>query len=304
MANFTTTHHITLLNVTVFDGQLSWLNQTNAVRTATITDVGGDGILTRNVESYISDARFSGFYVSVGGQHFGIFNKGTVWVIPYNDNQLNLGSGVPIASEITAGSTALYTNALHTAANCFLTGTQIATPFGGRPIETLQPGDLILTATGAAIPVLWVWHQQMPNITGVGEGRAPIRIAAHALGPGCPERDLMLTADHALWVDGFLIHAGALVNGRTIRPVSMTEMPASFGYWHIETEAHSLIMAENCPVESFLPYTARFTYDSHAAYLAQHGHDRIIRELPLARIGAARLVPAAIRARLGMTRAA
>jgi hypothetical protein len=306
LANFPVTHYIMLNTVTQSDGVLRWTGQgNNNAANTTIIDVGSDGILTQGSDSYNvgqNITRFSGYYVSVGGQHFGIFNVGVFWVIPYNANQLNLGAnGVPIAPEIDSGSTSLFSIALTTAANCFLTGTRIATPQGARPIESLRPGDTILSADGRTIPVVWVWHQETPNLFGLDPDRAPIRITAHALGPNCPDRDLMVTGDHALLVDGLLIHAAALINGTTIQRLPLSALPATFGYWHIETEGHSLVMAENCPAESFAPYTARSSFDSHPAYLARYGGDRVFAEMRLPRIGAARLVPPCIRAKLGIT---
>lgn len=306
MANFSVTHYIALHTVTQSDGVLRWAGQgNNNAANTTVTDVGSDGILTQGSDSYAigtTTARFTGYYVSVGEQHFGIFNSGLFWMIPYNANQLNLGAnGTPIVPEITSGSTSLFANTLTTAANCFFEGTRIATPSGARAIEELVPGDRIVTASGGVVPLRWIWQQSCPNIFGMGHDRAPIRICAHALGPNCPERDLRVTADHALWIDGLLIHAGALVNGTTIRRETMASLPASYSLWHLETEAHSVILAENCPAESFLAYTDRAQFAGHADYLIRFGRDLPIPELRLPRIGAARLVPPHIRAKLGIT---
>ena len=309
MATFHATHSIQLSGWSLAghrdnpltSGTFSWTGWSPSHFNGNISDIGTAGALDRGSDFFASSGNtFTGYFVTIGGQNFGIFSVGSLRVIPYNAAQFDITTAFPN----TASSTTSFSASLTTAANCFLGGTRIVTPMGAQPVETLRPGDLIVTSEGAAIPALWIWQQPITNIFGLGTDRAPIRIAAHALGPNCPERDLMVTADHALWIDGFLIHAGALVNGTTIWPVPMADMPASFSYWHIETEAHSLIMAESCPVESFVPYTARSAYEDHAAYLAQYGHDRIIAELPLPRIGAARLVPAAIRARLDIARAA
>jgi hypothetical protein len=308
MADFVATNYITLLfvNATV-PGQLSWLFETNNVTTAgVVTDVGNDGILTQGVDTFISGSTYTGFYVDVDGQFFGIFRHGPTgtYYIPYDREQMNLGHGIPILPAIVARTTTLFDATLENAANCFLTGTHIATPGGERPIETLQPGDLVLTADGTATPVLWVWQQKITNIFGLGEARTPVRVAAGALGAGCPSRDLIVTADHALVVDGMLINAGALVNGTTIRFEPLSRMPAEFTYWHIETEAHAVLMAENCPAESFVDYTPREGFDNHAAYLERYGQDRLIEEMPMIRISTPRLLPPDLRARLGISRAA
>ena len=47
------------------------------------------------------------------------------------------------------------TNFASPAPVCFLEGTLIATPTGPRAVETLQQGDLVVTADGQMLPVLW-----------------------------------------------------------------------------------------------------------------------------------------------------
>lgn len=307
MPDFQITHHILLSGVTATTGQLSWTGQSNSVRSATIADVAQDGILTQGVEAYTAGPltfTYSGWYVSVGGRHFGVFSNGTHWFIPYNITQFNLGQGIPIVPEITAGSTSLRNAALNTAANCFLTGTRIATPTGPRAIETLRPGELVTTAEGGHGPVIWVWRQDLVNIPGVTDARAPIRIRAGALGPGLPARDLIVTADHALALDGLLIDAGALVNGGTIARLPLDALPGDLSYWHIEMPGHCLLLAEGCPAESFLPLTDRRAFADHAAYIATHGGERFFGEMALPRVSAARLLPGAIRQRLGIGLAA
>lgn len=187
---------------------------------------------------------------------------------------------------------------------CFLGGTLIDTPAGPRAVEELRIGDPILTAEGRIVPVKWVGRQTTLTRFGPAAGRAPIRVAAGALGPNMPRRDLRLTADHALLVDGLLINAGALVNGTTIAPIPLARMPARFTYWHVETEAHSVLLAENCPSESFIDYTPRAGFDNYAEYVAQGGDDAVITELPMPRISTPRLLLPALRQRLGIGRAA
>jgi hypothetical protein len=302
LANFTGTHYIQLLHITVTPStSLGWSDYRVVSSNGTVTDVGNDGTLTRGSDSYVFGSTFSGFYVEIGGQNFGIFNIHGNWVIPYNTAEFDLAASATFSPTNISGSTSLFANTLTTAANCFFEGTRIATPNGARAIEELVPGDRIVTASGGVVPLRWIWQQTCPNIFGMGDDRAPIRICADALGPGCPERDLRVTADHALMIDGLLIHAGALVNGTTIRRETMASLPATYRLWHLETEAHSVILAENCPAESFLAYTDRSQFADHADYIARFGRDMPIPELRLPRIGAARLVPPHIRAKLGIT---
>ena len=301
MADFSFTNYINLPSAEVVSGQLTWSTPGNIATGGTVTDVGTDGALKLNSDSFrlfSIDIKFSGWYVSVGGQNFGIFNSNSpnIWAIPYNKNEFNLGTApASIPPEITSGVTSLYTPTLHGSANCFLTGTRIATPHGPRAIEALGRGDLVLTADGRAIPIIWVWRQEILNLQGLSEDRTPILISANALGEGRPARDLVVTADHAMALGGCLINAGTLVNDITIRRLGTAQMPARFRYWHIETAAHEVLLAENCPTESYIPYAPRQVFDNYDAYLAHYGSDLPIAEMDLPRISAARMVPQVLR---------
>ena len=76
----------------------------------------------------------------------------------------------------------------------------------------------------------------------------PIRVCAHAFGPGRPARDLRLSPDHAVYCEGALIPVRYLVNGGTIRQ----EPAAAITYYHVELPAHDVILAERLPCESYL----------------------------------------------------
>jgi hypothetical protein len=284
LANFQGTHYIHLFGATpVAESSLSWTSYNPVANGSVVTDVGSDGVLTQGSDRYVFNMTFSGFYVEVGGQHFGVFNAGTNWIIPYNNTQFDLAGVLP-----QVGSTSLFIETLTTAANCFLTGTRIATPEGPRAIETLGPDDRVLSADGRALPIIWVWRQEIVNIHGLSDSLAPILITANALGPGRPARDLIVSADHAMALDGILINARAMVNGTRIRAIPAAQMPARFCYWHIETMDHELLLAENCPTESYIDYTPRTRFDNIDGYMARYGQARSIPEMPLPRISAAR----------------
>lgn len=186
---------------------------------------------------------------------------------------------------------------------CFLAGTQIATPEGEAPVEDLQIGDEIVTAEGKAISVKWIGVQRVFTAFRPPERLRPVRIAAGALGAGLPRRNLQVTADHALEIDGLLINAGALVNGSTVDWMTPEEMGASFTVYHVETENHDLILAEGTPAETYIDYIGRSYFSNYAEYLDLYREERTIHEMSLPRISAPRLVPASVRARLAADRA-
>ena len=61
-----------------------------------------------------------------------------------------------------------------------------------------------------------------------------------------PRRDLLVSPQHALYLDEVLIPARCLINGSTIaqKPVSVIE------YFHIELPRHDLLLAEGLPTQS------------------------------------------------------
>ena len=179
---------------------------------------------------------------------------------------------------------------IQTTLMCFCADTMIATPTGPRAVQDLAVGDVIYTVSGTTT-VKWLGEQavdvQLTNPKKVN----PICISAGALGAGLPLRDLIVSQDHAIEIDGLLINAGALVNNTTIRQVE--QMPLSgFSYYHIDTGNHELLMAEGVAAESFIDYASRDSFEG------QGTATDVIAEMPLPRISSARMVPKAIKAKL------
>ena len=174
---------------------------------------------------------------------------------------------------------------------CFLAGTMIATPEGEAAIETLKAGDLVLTSDGAARPVRWLARQTVSTLFADPLKVMPVLVRAGALGENLPLRDLFVSPDHALMIDGVLVQAGALVNDGSI--LRHAAMPRTFVYYHVELEDHSLVLAEGVPAETFIDNVARRAFDNW-----EEAPEAAIAELDLPRVKSARQLPAAIRARL------
>ncbi len=144
-------------------------------------------------------------------------------------------------------------------AACFLDGTRIGTPDGPVAIEHLRIGDLVLTASGEARPVRWLGHRRVET------GRHfspiavwPVRVHAGAFADGQPLRDLWLSPDHAIAVDGVLMPVGALFNARTI----VREPRDTVTYWHLELDTHDVVLAEGLGCESYLDTGNRAAFDN------------------------------------------
>ncbi|MCT8162204.1 Hint domain-containing protein [Pseudoruegeria sp. SHC-113] len=182
---------------------------------------------------------------------------------------------------------------------CFAEGTMIATPAGERVVETLEIGDRILTADGREIGVKWIGQQTVSKQFTPETRFRPVRIRAGALGDGVPNADLTVTPDHALMIDGFAINASALVNGTSIDWVPMGQLADRVTYFHIETDTHDVVLANNTPAETFVDYVTRGRFDNFAEYRALYGDEDAITEMSTPRISAARLVPRTILDRIG-----
>ncbi|MBV8104522.1 MAG: Hint domain-containing protein [Hyphomicrobiales bacterium] len=167
------------------------------------------------------------------------------------------------------------TNHLISTIPCFAAGTLIRRPRGDAPVESLQVGDLVVTASGEPRPVKWIGHSDFdlrshPNPRPV----FPVRIAADALGPGRPSQDLYVSSGHSICIDlcgEVLIPAGLLVNGTTVAPVEVEEI----SYWHVELDSHDILIANNLPAESYLAMGNRtFFAEAGATVDAPEGGER------------------------------
>lgn len=182
---------------------------------------------------------------------------------------------------------------------CFAAGTMIATPNGDVAVETLSIGDSILTASGETIAVKWIGRQSLRPVA-AGEKFQAVRISQGALGDNLPNQDLTVTAGHGLIIDDLVINAGVLVNNSSIRFVPSNELPAVVTYYHVETENHEVIIANGTAAETYVDYIDRKAFDNYAEYVALYGNEARIVEMPRHRISSRRLLPLAVRQRLGI----
>ncbi|MFN7304956.1 MAG: Hint domain-containing protein, partial [Acetobacteraceae bacterium] len=101
---------------------------------------------------------------------------------------------------------------------CFAEGTRIVTPSGEDVVENLRAGDMVLAMRAGQAgfePLRWVGFMDIavPRNATMAAKTAPILIKAGAIAPGMPARDLRVSPDHAMEIDGHLIPAKHLVNG-------------------------------------------------------------------------------------------
>ncbi|WP_336947137.1 Hint domain-containing protein [Asaia sp. HN010] len=139
---------------------------------------------------------------------------------------------------------------------CFLAGALIRTPNGAMPVERLKAGDEVC-----------VWNPEkqkteIRTLTWSGVGKAavnsaasddlagwPIRICKDAIKQGVPSRDLLITSDHCLFIQGVFVPARMLVNGLSI---IYDKTIRQFDFYHLESADHAVIWANDLMTESYL----------------------------------------------------
>ncbi len=160
---------------------------------------------------------------------------------------------------------------LITEAACYGPGTLILTQSGERPIEALVVGDLAVTASGLLRPIRWIGQRRVDcRRHPAPETVWPYRVAAGAFAPGQPSRDLLLSPDHCVVIETADGPAFATIrtleNGATITQTPVDEIV----YRHVELDAHSVIVANGLPAESFLDCGNRRAFDGDVVSLRPH----------------------------------
>jgi hypothetical protein len=152
-------------------------------------------------------------------------------------------------------------------APCFAAGTRIATPRGEIAVQALAVGDMVTLVDGTAARVEWIGRRRT-NLARHPrpEAAQPVRIAAGALGEGVPARDLVVSPDHALFLDGLLVPAKALINGANIVQLNRKTVT----YYHIELAAHGVLLAEGAAAESYLETGNRGAFENGGAPVMLH----------------------------------
>ena len=151
---------------------------------------------------------------------------------------------------------------------CYRRGTTILTDHGGVAVEELRAGELVVTVSGVARPIRWIGHRHLDLARHPApEQVRPIAIRAGAVADGVPCRDLFVSPDHAILLDGVLILARQLVNGVSI----VRDMQCqAVTYYHVELETHDILLAEALPAESYLDTGNRGLFENGGVPLILH----------------------------------
>lgn len=154
---------------------------------------------------------------------------------------------------------------------CFLEDTQIAVPDGLKAIQDMAVGDeVLISREGVTVTdaITWVGKAHWNVRTHLPDDQAgyPVRVLQNAIAEGVPFKDLLVTAEHCLFLNGHFVPARMLVNGRSI---FYDKTITSYDYYHIETTKHSIVSADGLLTESYLDTGNRhsFSQDSKVIQL-------------------------------------
>ena len=155
-----------------------------------------------------------------------------------------------------------------TTAPCYCRGTRILTEHGEIAVERLAIGDRVVTADGDARPIRWIGNRTVYLSRHPAPQMArPVLIRANAVADGVPHRDLLVSPDHAVLIDGLLVLARTLVNGGSIEYDLKCDTAI---YYHVELETHDILLAEALPAESYLDTGNRGLFENADIPLTLH----------------------------------
>ncbi|WP_082064699.1 Hint domain-containing protein [Acetobacter orleanensis] len=163
---------------------------------------------------------------------------------------------------VVDGSTGLFE--LEEGTPCYCRGTLIATDRGDVPVEYLKIGDQIRTLRHGFRPIRWIGRRAYSGQFAAGNRDVlPVTFRAGSLGKNLPQQDLSVSPLHAMYLDGVLVPAAALVNGRSIVQAKAMDEVA---YFHIELESHDVIFANGAESETFVDDGSRGMFHNAAEY--------------------------------------
>lgn len=142
---------------------------------------------------------------------------------------------------------------------CYAPGTLIDTPGGPRSVETLRPGDLVLTLDHGSQVIRWTRSGDQP-LGDAHDDAKPVQIKAGALGHNLPAADLVVSPQHRILVGGGEALRKFFTNQAFVPAKALTSLPgirhmkgkARITWIHFAFERHEVVTANGCLSESLL----------------------------------------------------
>lgn len=189
---------------------------------------------------------------------------------------------------------------------CFVTGTLIETVQGPRAVETLEPGDLVLTADHGPVPLrLSLFSAMTPGALQRRPELLAIRISAGALGTGLPDRDLLVSPQHRILVrskiaqrmfgtDEVLVAAKQLLQ---MDGIDIATELTTFRYYHLVFDRHEIVISNGAQSESLYPGSEALRCIGQAAREEIYTLFPHLRDIDSGAIAAARMLASGRQAR-------
>jgi|688.fasta_scaffold246021_1 hypothetical protein len=150
---------------------------------------------------------------------------------------------------------------------CYAENTLILTEKGYMPIQNIKVGDKIITKGKIhqntyierepikLDEVIWISKFKVNNMN--SESR-PICIKKHALGLNSLFKDLYVSPNHSILINGKMRPARFLVNGETVYQDTECD---EITYYHLECKEHVAIVANGVLAESYLDCNNRYVFE-------------------------------------------
>ncbi|MFE8873047.1 Hint domain-containing protein [Acetobacter persici] len=158
---------------------------------------------------------------------------------------------------------------------CFLPGSMIRTENGDVSVEEIQIGDQVVVFnwennTQTVQPVVWVGkaHTTVSPDMPDDEAGWPVRVLKNAIADGVPYKDMLITAEHCLFLHNKFVPVRMLVNGESI---FYDKTIRSYDYYHVETDRHAVISADGVLTESYLDTGNRASFQQEGKLVALRG---------------------------------
>ena len=163
---------------------------------------------------------------------------------------------------ITVVGTLNFTEIENVVIICFTPGTQILTGRGAVAVETLAPGDLVMTRDNGLQPLRWVGSRKLSYAELLARPEfQPVRIGAGALAGAGPDRSMLVSPQHRVLVEGaraemYFGESEVLVPAKHL--IGLAEitraLPAEgVTYIHILFDRHEIVQSDGIWTESFQP---------------------------------------------------
>ena len=187
----------------------------------------------------------------------------TIYMIEIDADGQGIASDAPLVPGVTYSVIAIDSTdpvvAYSSLFVCFGSGTLIATPNGDRAVETLAPGDLVITRDHGPQQVRWTAARTL-RYPPSPERQKPIQIKRHSFGPNLPCADLVLSPQHAVMLSTAQ-HADRSGGEVLVKAKHLTAVPGvrqmkgcrDVTYVTLLFDRHEIITANGLAVESFYP---------------------------------------------------